>query len=144
MQDVLKKLDKFLEDLFVKKAPALPKGGKEWLVKALPWLMLIFGLMALPNLFSVLGFGMAGVPFWMMGKYTSRVFTGFLFSLTQTALSLLAVSFLFKKAKKGWQLLFWAMLVGIINTLFYFSPGGLLMMAVSLYFLYQIKSYYKK
>lgn len=44
---VLNELESSLNDVFGKNLPALPKGGKEFLVKIVPWLALIGGILGL-------------------------------------------------------------------------------------------------
>lgn len=144
MKKWLKQLDKLFEDLFVKKAPGLSGKVKEWLVKAIPWLALIFGIIAVPGLLAAFGFGAITAPFWILGGgRTVGYLVGVLTSLAQVVMQLMAVSFLFKKAIKGWQLLYWGTLLGLVSAIFHISGFGIIMSAVSLYLLYQIKSYYK-
>lgn len=144
MKDFLKKLDILFENLFVKKAPPISVKAKEWMVKAAPWLALIFGIIALPGIFAVLGFGTITAPFWAFkGVRYFGFIASTIASIIQVALELMAVSALFKKLAKGWQLLYYSTLLGVISAVLYTSVFGLLTAVVSLYLLYQIKSFYK-
>ncbi|MBU2592264.1 hypothetical protein KKD61_02290 [Patescibacteria group bacterium] len=144
MKDFLKKLDNFFEVLFVKKAPALPKKWQEWVVKALPWLTLAFGILAIPGLLNFFdSFRMTASQFGMAQRNMTGALINVTISAVQVVMELTAVSFLFKKAKKGWHLLYWSSLLSIVGGIFYFSGTAILMTGVGLYFLYQVKSYYK-
>jgi len=144
MNDWLKKLDGFFADLFLKKAPQLSENSRGWIIRLMPWLALIFGLMALPGVLAGLGLSTIGAPFWILagGRHFGWLI-GFLIGTAQVIIELMAVPDLFKKVKRGWQLIYWASLLGIISSLFYFSGTGLVMCAASIYFLYQVKSAYK-
>jgi len=144
MNEWLKKLDSFFTDLFLKKAPQLSKNTRGWIIRLMPWSALIFGLMALPGVLAGLGLSTITAPFWTLtgGRHFGWVI-GFLIGAAQVIIELMAVPNLFKKAKRGWQLIYQASLLGIVSSLFYFSGAGLAMCVISIYFLYQVKSAYK-
>jgi len=122
----------------------LPKKWQEWLVKALPWLALVFGVLAIPGLLNFLdSFRMNAWHFGTVQGTMTRALVNVVVSIVQVALELTAVSFLFKKAKKGWRLLYWCSLLNIITGIFYFSGSVILITGVGLYFLYQVKSHYQ-
>jgi Na+/melibiose symporter-like transporter len=142
MNNFLKRLDALFTDLFLKKAPPLPKNIQEGLVKILPWLVLIFSLLALPGIIAGLGLSTT-VPFWVLnGTRHINLLFGFLISFIQVAVGLLAVPHLLQKAKKGWILLYYALLLSLLSSAFYFSGIGIIMTIVFLYFLYQLKENY--
>ncbi len=144
MNEWMKKLDNFFQDLFLKKAPGLPDKAKEWIVKAVPWLALVFGIMAIPGLLAIFGFGAITTPFWVLrGTRSFGYLIGFAVSAIQVVLQLVAVTYLFKKVQKGWQLLYWATLLSVVSAILHVSGFGLVGAGVSLYLLYQIKSFYK-
>lgn len=143
-QKWMKKMDKFFTDFFTKKLPSLPKKAKDWLVKTIPYLALIFGVLAIPGLLAAAGFGAMTAPFWAFRGIRSLGYTlGFLLSCVQVVMQLMAVSPLFKRAKRGWQLLYYSSLLSIIGSIINTSVAGLVMVGVSLYLLYQIKANYK-
>jgi hypothetical protein len=138
------KLDKFFEDLFIKKAPSLSQKAKGWIVKAAPYLALIFGVIAVPGLIAVLGIGTITAPFWALtGSRSLGHLIVFFIGAAQVVLELMAVSPLFKKKKRGWELMFKATLLSVVSAILSFSGFGVVMAMVSLYLLYQVKSYYK-
>lgn len=138
------KLDKFFEDLFIKKAPALSQKAKDWIVKAAPYLALIFGVIAIPGLIAILGVGTITAPFWAFtgGRSLGHIVV-FLISAAQVALELMAVSPLFKRKKRGWDLMYKATLLSVVSAILSFSGFGVVVAVISLYLLYQVKSYYK-
>ena len=70
---------------------------------------------------------------------TNVVFLGLM-----VLLEALAIPGLFSQSKKAWNLLFWSALVGIIQNVLSFNIGGLVIGGLlSLYFLFQVKEYYK-
>ena len=144
MKEVLTKIDKFLEDIFLKKAPGLSSKAKEAIVKVLPWLILVFSLMALPGIFTAFGLSAVASPFWVLsGRRFVPVLFNMMLSSVEVVLGLMAVPKLLKKDKKGWQLVFYSMLLGVVGTLFSASGFGLVISGVFLYLLYQVKGSYK-
>ena len=145
MNEMVKSIDKFFDDLFLKKAPQLPKSAKDWIVKALPWIALIFGLLAVPGIIAGLGLTAFSAPFWVLTHGRSYVWlVAFVIGTIQTIMELVAVPHLFKKAKKGWMLLFWASLLGLVGAVVSVALGSLVFTLLGLYFLYQIKASYKQ
>jgi len=138
------KLDKFFEDLFIKKAPGLSLKAKDWIVKAAPYLALISGVIAVPGLIAVLGIGTLTAPFWAFsgGRSLGHIVIFFI-GAAQVVLELMAVSPLFKKKKRGWELMYKATLLSVVSAIFGFSGFGVVVAVLSLYLLYQVKGAYK-
>lgn len=137
-----------LEDFF-KKAPALPVNGREGLVKAMPWIALIFGVLGV--LVSVGGLGLLTVfsPLAVLSgpsgvaSYGSG-FVGALISLVASVLLLASYPGLKARKLSGWNLLFWSDVVNVVASLV--SGGvvaGIVWALIGFYLLFQIKSYYK-
>ena len=143
MKDLLNKLDKALEDIFVK-APKLPKSAIEVMVKIAPFLALIFSILAIPPLLAMFGIG-GFVPWGMVGfSYSILYWVAAVFGTIQVVLGLMAVKPLLAGKMYGWQLLFYSMILSGLASLFRISLGGLLGMVIGFYLLYQIKGEYKK
>jgi hypothetical protein len=162
VKNFVDQIDKFLEDLLVKQAPALPKGFKEWIVRYLPIINIITiiftAIGALGILSAALGLGaISGVlgirylyfygPALIIG---SLFYAGF--SIAEIYFKVLAQPGLDGQKHAAWTNLFYSVLISIIGTLLYNTIissiiAGLFSAAIgaliSLYFLYQIKSYYK-
>jgi hypothetical protein len=141
----LDQLEAALEDLF-KKAPALPPAVKEFIVKFGPYLLtigVIGWVLSLLSMFGLGGFSTLGY----YGAYTqwSYNWTVTLFTLTiQTILQAVALTGLFKRTKQGWNFMFYATLVGIVGNLLSLNIiSALIGAAISLYFIFQIREYYK-
>lgn len=161
-------LEKSLNDAFGEKASyQLPKELKELIVKFAPWLALIGGAL---SLFSAYGIWEATrrVNQWAVTanqwaeslgvdapvRTAELNFTtglSIVVMIVVAALSLLAFPGLKDRKKIGWNLLFYGLLVNIahsIITLFTdnYSMGSFVMTivisAIGLYFLFQLRSYY--
>lgn len=142
MDQYLEKLDAFFKDLFIEKAPSLPKNAKEWIVKVAPWLVLVFGLMALPGILAILGFGAITAPIWVFSRHSPFYLFGATIGIIQIILELVAVPHLFKRDKRGWKLLYWSGLLGLLASIVQLSVSSLIFVVIGLYFLYQVKEYY--
>lgn len=142
----LAKLESTLDLYLVKKAPALPEGWKELIVKIAPWLVaigLVFGVLGALALF---GIGSALMPLALVGGGSVSVMflVSSVFLVVSLVLELLALPGLFKKQAKSWRLLYYASLVGALHNLVTFNLGGLIIgTLLGLYILFQIKSHYK-
>lgn len=141
-----------LELYLVKKAPfQLPTNVKEILVKFAPWATLVVMVLSLPAILAVVGLGAAaGALTGIMGPFaTAQYAQGITISvvvlIVTVLLQLLAIPGLFAKKIQGWRLLFYASLVGLVGSVL--NPlsivTSLIFTAIGLYFLFQIRSYYK-
>jgi len=144
VKDFLKKLDDLFTDLFVKRAPGLPEKTKKLIVKIVPWGALILGVLALPGILAGFGWGAITSPFRIStGTRSLGIMVSFLVGIVQVVIQLLAVPYLFKAAQKGWQLLYYSTLLGVVSSVFYLSGFGIVFSGVVLYLLYQIKERYQ-
>ncbi len=135
-----------LDEYFGQKAPQLPTEIKEWIVKASPYLAILgliaFGLGFFPLLsFLLFGYG-------MMGLYTAyvpmtNIYLSLIVLIVVELMYLLAIPGLFKRTKKAWTWLFYAQIVTAINFLVGLNIiGAVVILAISFYFLFQVKSLY--
>lgn len=139
-------VEKLCEEYLVDKAPALPKGAKEAIVKFGPWISLVLIIMALPLILGVLGLGAILAPFSLLGGLQAGVgySLSIIFSVVMLVIEIVALPGLFKRQKSAWYLMFYASLVGALQNLVAFNLGGLVIgTLLGLYVLFQIKSYYK-
>lgn len=144
-------LEEFLEEYLVRKAPyTLPEKWKLTLVKFAPWISVLVVIFALPIVFGLLGINFAilnlfhkigggyvvypGMSFWNISM---------LLAMASLVLEVIAIPGLFKRSHSGWLFLFIASLLTIIQHILYFDFGSLLGSVLGLYFLFQVKSYYK-
>ena len=160
-------LENKLNELFVKNLPALPKGGKDFLVKFLPYINLILGVIVL---FSVLNL-------WRWANATNDLINN-LNTLSETyggatitaadrlgpviwlalvTLTIQAVLYIASypgakaRKKSGWNFMFYALLVNVAyGIVMVFSAygglgslfGSLIGTSIGLYLLFQIRASY--
>ena len=145
MKNYTNALDKVLSDYLVKKAPVLPKGGKEFIVSVAPYLALISAIVGVPALLAVFGLGAIATPFvWIAGSRTGIFWLFWAVGAAQIILSAMAVKPLFARRGKGWRLMYYSQLLSLLSTLQYFNVGSLVMTVISFYLLYQVKASYGK
>ena len=134
-----------LEQFFLKKMPALPTKAKEIIVQFGPWISLVLIVMSIPTLLMALGIYSAFGPMNYMGL---RIHYGYnlawWISIASMGLTAWALPGLFKRKMAAWKLMFYASLVMGAYYLVSMSLGQLIISTgISLYILFQIKSYYK-
>jgi len=148
----LKNLEETLEEYLVKKAPfQLPENVKEIIVKFAPYLAILGVVMGIPGVLALLGAGTILAPLGFVGgMMTGRPFLGVGFIINVLFLGImvllqgLAIPGLFSRSKKAWTFLYWSALVGVIQNVISFNVGGLVIGGlISMYFLFQVKEYYK-
>jgi hypothetical protein len=144
IQASLSQLEKTLEGYF-KKAPALPAGLKELIVKFAPWLILISLILLLPAILAALGLSALFLPASYLGgvgfglNYTIAM----IISIGTIILEVMALPGLFKRQLSAWRLVFYATLVSALASLIQLNLVGLIVgTAIGLYLLFQVKSYY--
>jgi hypothetical protein len=145
LNDLTKLLDKYYQKL-----PAFPKDIKDFIVSVSPWLALIFGVLAIfagINAFGALSFlspfaTIAGVRGFEFIAIISTVIL-----LIQGVIELLAFSPLKARNVRGWNLLYYSLVLSVVSSVVTLGVYNILSSIVGAligyYFLYQIKSYYK-
>jgi hypothetical protein len=152
--NTINNLTKTLDEYYAK-IPALPKGIKDFLAKIAPWLALIFGILAILSAINIFT-GMttlnkiAGYAvFAAMGSnlYIMLIVSAVV-ALLQGILEVMAFSPLKAGKAKGWNLLFYTLLLGLISAFVTLNIssiiGSIVETLIGYYFLYQIKTYYVK
>jgi hypothetical protein len=158
MMKQLKPLFKVLDENYAK-APALPKKWTDLIVNYAPWLALlvgvlglIFGVMGLLASLSLFGLVAAVAPMGVYGatygpQYIVAVVVGALVLLLTGVLSLMAYPSLKARKEKGWNLMFYVLVLGIVSSIVSLNVFSIVMSLVvaliEYYVLYQVKSYYK-
>ena len=144
MTDMMTQLDQTFTDLFVKKAPELPAGGKKAITTWLPWISLVFGILGIPVVLAVFGLSAVATPFAMLaGEGVALMWVGAAIMTVSVVLELMAVSPLKAMKMQGWKYVYYANLVNVAYSLVHISVLGIVGDAVGLWILYQIKSEYK-
>jgi hypothetical protein len=135
-----------LDYYLVKKSPVqLPVSVKEFIVKFGPWIDLVVIVLMLPAALAV--FGVATITgLWSAGESPAAgglYFWGVLM-LVQLGLMVLALPGLFNRQMRGWRLAFYAMVFNFITSMLTFQwVGGVVSLVVTVYVLFQVRSYYK-
>ncbi len=144
-------LENTLNDYLGKKAPQLPKNVKTTLVEFMPWLALIGGILSILAGLSIFGLGtaMTGVAMFAGPTVAAEFLSVFTLSLVvlivSGVLNLMAFGPLKAKKARGWKLLFYAELIWIVSHLLSYQFGNAVLGGlIGLYFLFQVREYYKK
>jgi len=141
----LKQLEDLLYEYFGKKAPALPEGLKEFIVKFSPWITLVMMIMMLPIILAFLGIGAVLMPMSFMGGATFGVnyTVSFIFFIIMLVIDAIALPGLFKRKLSAWRLIFYVSLVSAVHNIITMNLGGLIIgTLITFYVLFQIKSKY--
>ncbi|HUD09237.1 MAG TPA: hypothetical protein VMR77_00305 [Patescibacteria group bacterium] len=158
MMKQLSPLLKVLDENYAK-APALPKKWTDLIVTFAPWLALLggvlgllFGVMGLLASLSLFGLVAAVAPLGVYGatygpQYIIAVVVGALVLLATGVLSLMAYPSLKARKEKGWNLMFFVLVLGIVSSIASLNVFSIVMSLVvaliEYYVLYQVKAYYK-
>ncbi len=136
------RLVNWLESFYLK-FPALSQESREYIVKILPILSIIFGiLLTIASILEILG-----TP--VLSAFTlNRTLPAIqillitnLLGIVQGVMMFLAVPSLNKRLMRGWKLLFWSQVLWIISSLLTFSPS-LIISLILFYPFFQVKKYY--
>lgn len=144
---LLGQLTDTLELYLVKKAPfSLPTGVKEFIVNVGPWITLVLMILTLPVILALLGLGAILAPFSFMGGLNAGFgyIVGIVVAIITLVLEAMALPGLFKRKMAGWNLVYYAILLQAVEHILRFDIGGLIIgTTLSLYFLFQVREYYK-
>lgn len=159
-------LEKSLDDLFVKQAPALPDGGKKALVQYLPWINLVLGLISLYTAWvlwhwahlanSIINYANTfsaayGGPTVATNRLSIGLWIGIAVLAVEALLYIAAFPGTKDRKKAGWNLLYYALLLNIVyGVVVLFTDygsvgnliGALIGSVIGLYLLFQIRSSY--
>ncbi|PIP74510.1 MAG: hypothetical protein CO135_03405 [Candidatus Levybacteria bacterium CG_4_9_14_3_um_filter_35_16] len=149
MNAQLKSLLKTLDESYIK-TPALPKQWKDLLVNFAPWLALLGGIILVFGAISLLGLGSFLSPFAMLtgvGAFAVTWLIAAILLLVGGLMELLAFSPLKARKEKGWNLMFYALLLNALSSVVRLNISDIVMailgFLIGYYFLYQVKSSYK-
>jgi hypothetical protein len=145
----LKPFVKALDDAYVK-IPALPKQWKDLLVSIAPWLSLVGGILMVLSAVSLLGLGSFLSPFALFagaGGFAVMWIVAAVLLLVGGVIELMAFSPLKAGKVKGWNLLFYGLVLNALSSVVRLSVSEIISAVIGFligyYFLYQVKSYYK-
>ena len=145
-KSLLKQLEDFLQLHLVTKAPyTLTPKTKELIVQFTPWATVVVFVLTLPLVLGALGLSLFLSPFLFVGGmhgYSTNILSLLLFAVT-IVLELMAIPGLFKRQMGAWNLMYYAVLIRAVADLLRFDVVSALLAVVSLYLLFQVRSYYK-
>lgn len=140
LEGLEKSLEKINKDL-----PEFPKSLKDFIVNIMPYITLILLVLAIPGIIAAFGLSFIALPFASLAGPASAFFwVGWAVTLIAIIFEAMALPGLFAKSINGWRLMFYASLITAVGNLLTGSWFGLIVgTAISLYILFQVKSYYK-
>jgi len=142
VENIIKQIELKIEEV-VKKLPSLPANVKEIIVKFSPWITLIVLVISLPTLLAALGLSALMMPGWGYGLHFGYSIVWWV-SIASMVLMAVALPGLFKRKMSSWRLVFYSGLVMALYNLLSMDLGSLVIgTGISMYILFQIKSYYK-
>lgn len=157
-----------LNEVFGKKAPQLPKAGKEWLVRWAPILTLIIGILSVFSVFSLWraahtvsyadlandlcrAYASSGCDVIPTNRLSLWFWIALAVLVVEAVLYILAYTPLTAKKKQGWNYLFWAALINVVYAIVSLFMtyagvgsfiGALIGTALSFWLIFQIREYY--
>jgi hypothetical protein len=132
----------FLDFYLVRKAPAIPEAGREWIVKWGPWIAVVLIALSLPLILALLGIGAAWMPF-SFGYYYAGFGLAMVFLLVHFGLMIASLPGLFARKMQGWRLMFYAQIASLIEGLLYGAILNAIVGAlIGFYILFQIRRKY--
>lgn len=137
----MNQLINWLNVYFGEKAPKMPGELKSFLVQAAPWLAIVGLVFSLPSVFALLGFSRFTMGFGMM--YGNNLYLASIFSIAIVVLCALAIPGLFKKTLASWNLIFYALLVSLLQSLVMMNLASLIIGGlIGFWVLFQIRPAY--
>ena len=141
-------LEATLAEYFVKKAPAMPKNIKELIVKFAPYLVIISIIISVPAVFALFGLGavVSTMPYGAAAVtgFGQWYMVGILFLIATLILEGLAVPGLLSRSRKGWNLMFYAILLNAVYAIVQMNIVGLIIgTGIGLYIAFQVRSMYR-
>lgn len=149
IKNFLADFEKILEEYMVDKAPfSIPEDIKKLIVDYGPYLLILKIILQIPSVLSIFGLILFLSPFTPVKP--SYFYFGFNYTVAMVILGVSlvieasAISPLLKKEEKGWRLVFYSSLLGLLVSFFYGGVfGGLIAALIFWYVLFQIKDYYR-
>lgn len=139
----MQELENFLELYLIKKAPTLPLGVKKFIVTVWPYFLLFGLIFTIPFVLMVIGLRFL-IPSFLINGSEFHFDFFMLFSVAIFVIEAFALPGIFKRKFSGWKLAYYARLVNALGLILTFNIFGLIIgTTISLYFLFQVKEFYK-
>jgi hypothetical protein len=133
----------WFEDFYLK-LPPLSVENREYIVKILPYLSIVFGiLIVISSVLEILGTPVLSA--FTLNKTLPAIQILLIVNVLGIAQGIMmfsSVPSLNKRLLRGWKLLFWSQVLWIISSLLTFSPS-LMISLVLFYPFFQVKKYYQ-
>ena len=140
-------LETFFDTYLHKKAPfQIPPHVKELIVKFSPYISLVLALLALPLVLTVFGIGAALAPMLMMAGASlgTMYYVQVIIIAVTLVMDIIAFVPLQKRQMSGWKLMYYGALLQAVGNILSVNIVGLILgLAISMYFLFQVREYYK-
>lgn len=134
-------LEKELEPIFLEKFPAFPDHVKEGIAQYGPYVILVLAVLGLLGLLTAFGLGSAalGVGVAAYGGGFS-FYIGIALAAITMILYVMAFSPLRARKRAGWNLIYYALLLGLVGSLIQLNIIGLIISAVvGFWILFQVR-----
>lgn len=137
-------LEKELEPIFLQKFPPFSESVKEFLVQYGPYIILVLSIIGALGLLTAMGLG--GAVFGMGGASVGigfNIYVGIALGVVTLVMYLMAFSPLKARKRAGWNLLYYALLIGLISNLVQLSLWGFVIGGIiGFWVLFQIREKY--
>lgn len=134
------------------KAPALPKGGKDFIVNVAPWAALIVGILTVVlGALALLGTAVVS-PLAAVGGVYGASGVGLAANLLIASVVLIVLGVIYilafkplkNRAMRGWKLMFWGEVLSLLHSAVSFDIISVVIsFLIGFYILFQVRSYYK-
>lgn len=145
--DYVTMLEDTLDTYLADKAPDLPPGLKEGITVFLPWIIIISTAISILGFLPLVGlsvFNTVTFGIFAGASFAGVMAIGTLFGIVIVVLNALSIPGLLNHTIKGWRLLYYSTLVGILMSFLNANfLGGFVVNLLFLYILFQIKDSYR-
>lgn len=140
-------LEQKMNEIFIGRLPALSVKMKETVVKLYPWIMMIFGVLGLLAWLSSIKyfFGFYGLfpHFYIHGFFDIFMLVYYVIAPIVQVMAIYGGYLMMSRQYKGWRIALYALLIGFISHILYFSFFGVAVDVLFAYLLFQIKDYFQ-
>jgi hypothetical protein len=123
-----------LDHYLVRKAPfQIPNSAREWIVNYAPWIVVVLIILSLPAILFAFRVSTTVIP------------SAAVVALVHLGLMVMALPGLFARRMSGWQLIFYSQIASLLASIVTGAfVTGLLIGAITMYVLLQIRPLYKR
>lgn len=141
-------LEELFGRIFADNLPPLPPAVREWVVKILPWIIIVLGALGLLAWLAAVGlFGHGQMAALSFHRYAPSIFAAIILYLFVPLLQLLGIAggyFMLGRKRIGWRIAFYSLILGLVIHILSISLGGIIVNLIFAYLLFQIRPYYRE